>query len=242
MDVMADSIRQIFAQLDAWRHLPAYRLEPRADVFFGLYMRRIVEQRVGEKLHSVVIPELPIRRGTLFGEDVDGANASVKVDYALFSSDGRGVFLVELKTDQGSRRDGQDAYLRAAQCVGMRQIVSGILKIVGATAAQYRPKYLHLLAQLERASMINVPPDVYEAPADQILRHLAGVTVSVADDRPAVEILYVQPKADTADNVIGFDEFAAGLPADDPVAEVFGEYLMRWREPAGAVRPEQATG
>ncbi len=101
-----------------------------------------------------VIPELPLRRGTLFGEYVDGANASVKVDYALFSADGSRVFLVELKTDQGSRRDGQDKYLRAAQAVGMRQILSGIMKIVSATAAQYRPKYLHLLAQLERASMI----------------------------------------------------------------------------------------
>ena len=102
-------------------------------------------------------------------------------------------------------------------------------------------KYLHLLVQLEKAGMIKLPAEVYASPAGQVARYIADVTVSVADSGPAVEVLYVQPTAGASDNVIGFEEFAAGLPEKDPVAEVFGEYLMRWREPAGAVRPERGT-
>ncbi|MBC8446486.1 MAG: hypothetical protein H8D78_01940 [Chloroflexi bacterium] len=237
-----ESIRQIFEQLDAWRHLPAYRLEPRADVFFGLYMQRVVEKRVDRDLHPVMIPELPLRRGTLFGEQVKGRNASVKVDYALFTQQCDAVFLVELKTDQASRREGQDAYLLAAQSVGLAGIIDGILKIIRATSVQYRPKYLHLLARFEELGLLRVPGEMYTAGNTDILSYLTEVSITLPVSDPPMEVLYVQPQSVGANNVIDFEEFAKGLPAKDPVADVFREYLVRWREPAGAERPRRATG
>lgn len=81
-------------------------------------MRDVIEQYISRELHSVVIPELPLRRGTLFDESVAGPNASMKVDYALFTKNGDAVYLVEFKTDQASRREEQDTYLLAAQRAG----------------------------------------------------------------------------------------------------------------------------
>jgi hypothetical protein len=49
-----------------------------------------------------LIPEFPLRRGTLWSETTEGASQSVKVDYLAFSLDRRRAYLVELKTDAGS--------------------------------------------------------------------------------------------------------------------------------------------
>lgn len=223
-------IRDLFEQLDAWRHLPAYRLEARADAFFGLYMREVLAAHLGRELHGVVIPELPLRRGTLFGEEAAGPNQSVKVDYALFGAGCEVGYLVELKTDQGSRREEQDAYLGRARELGMAAILEGIVKIVEATSAVYRPKYLHLLARLEELGLIRLSPEARAA------GRVAAKDV-VIEERARemqLDVLYVQPHSDGSAGVIGFEEFARLLPAQDPVAELFREYLLRWREPAGA--------
>ena len=36
----------LFDLLDRWRHLPSYRLEPRADVVFGLFLTRALDQHL----------------------------------------------------------------------------------------------------------------------------------------------------------------------------------------------------
>lgn len=90
-------------------------------LFFALFMRQVVERRTSVALRRTMIPEFPLRRGTLWGEDTDGADASTKVDYALSSQDERSVFFVELKTDQSSRRDEQDAYPVESSRCGFRK-------------------------------------------------------------------------------------------------------------------------
>ena len=47
-------IEQVFELLDRWRHLPAYRLEPRIDVFLGLYLRDVLTARIGSELLEIV--------------------------------------------------------------------------------------------------------------------------------------------------------------------------------------------
>ena len=40
-----ESVQQVFSLLDRWRHLPNYQLERRADIFFAVYLPKILEQR-----------------------------------------------------------------------------------------------------------------------------------------------------------------------------------------------------
>ena len=40
-------LEELFARLDDWRHLPAYQLERRADIFFSLYLPDVLARRVG---------------------------------------------------------------------------------------------------------------------------------------------------------------------------------------------------
>lgn len=224
-------VRQLFEQLEAWRHLPAYRLEARADTFFGLYMREVISTLVGQELHRVVVPELPLRLGTLVGESIARPNQSVKVDYALFTDDASQAYFIELKTDQSSRRKKQDEYLNTARVLGMAPILKGILQIVDATNTNYRPKYMHLLARLEKLGFIEVPADT------DSLSWLAGgceVQINPSSENVPIKVLYVQPESDGSDTVIDFKEFGDALPKGDPVAELFREYLIRWRSPAGA--------
>lgn len=235
------SLRRLFEQLDAWRHLPAYRLESRADAFFGLYMREVVQAKVGKELHEVIIPELPLRRGTLFGESVPGPNKSVKVDYALFTRARDAVYLVELKTDRLSRRVEQDEYLLDAQRVGLTGIIDGILRIVAATGSAYRAKYLHLLALLQQVGLVALPEGVLDAEASSLGSLLREVRATVSGDPPPVQVLYVQPLADESSLSIGFEEFGSALPEGDPVASVFKEYLVRWCRQAGEERPSPVS-
>jgi hypothetical protein len=64
--------------MDRWRHLPAYQLERRADIFFSAYLPAVVAEHVGVRVSPSVVPELPVLR-SLFGREREGCS-SVKVD------------------------------------------------------------------------------------------------------------------------------------------------------------------
>ena len=93
----ADLLYSVFPTFDDWRHLPTYQLERRVDVFFGLLLPEIVETEFGiERKYLEVIPEFPLRKGTLEECSVNTGrrddkrnrdNRSTKVDFAVFSRD-----------------------------------------------------------------------------------------------------------------------------------------------------------
>ena len=144
-----DPLEIVFRHLDVWRHLPNYQLERRADIFFSVYLKGVVEEFVGVELDDEVLPELPLKRD-LIGPELP-TNKSVKVDYALFAKDRSRVFFVELKTDGASRRDAQDGYLEVARRLGFRRIVEGVRAILlNATAHQ---KYHRLRRVLGAAGL-----------------------------------------------------------------------------------------
>lgn len=74
---------ELLRQLDEWRHLPDYQLERRVDVFFGMFLPKVIEKRFGVCVDTVV-PEFPLRKGTLDPESSEG-NQSVVVDFAVFA-------------------------------------------------------------------------------------------------------------------------------------------------------------
>jgi hypothetical protein len=80
-------IEQLFDLLDHWRHLPAYQLERRADILFALYLPEFLSERLGIPIRAEMIPEFPVRLGTIYPETVDN-NSSCKIDYLAFSVDG----------------------------------------------------------------------------------------------------------------------------------------------------------
>ncbi|MCA9597700.1 MAG: hypothetical protein KC776_30515 [Myxococcales bacterium] len=236
------SITTVFALLDRWRHLPAYQLERRADVFFALYLREVVSAHVGVELHTVMIPELPLRRGMLYGDGEPSPNKTAKADYLLATASCDTFYLLELKTAQTSRRTKQDQYLELAKKAGLRAIVDGVIAVAAASSSKYLQKYLHLLSDLSALGLVEVPAQLYDEVFPSVraraTRGLAQVRNLVGTPEPPLRILYVQPEAESAANTIGFAEYAAIVNGhDDDVSRAFARALRQWIEPAGQVRP-----
>jgi len=88
---MSEQFTTICKLLNAWRGLPAYQLERRADIFFALYLPDIMKKHPKIEVtinYNDIIPEFPIQ--------IDNTSYSNKVDYAVFSENSS--FLIELKT------------------------------------------------------------------------------------------------------------------------------------------------
>ena len=126
-----DHVMELFSRMDAWRHLPSYQLERRADLFFALYLPQVLQAKLGFPIRPELVPEFPVRSGTICPQDP--TNRSSKIDYLALSADGAHAVFVELKTDNKSRRSKQDEYLLAAQEVGLSSLLEGLLNIFCAT-------------------------------------------------------------------------------------------------------------
>ena len=152
-------IKTLFDRLDSWRHLPNYQLERRADVFFSLYLQHVLQSRLGFEISPVIIPEFPVRIGTIYPHiDID---KSYKVDYACFSADKKTVVFVELKTEGQSRRKSQDKYLLASCAIDFSALIEGVIKIFQATQSKH--KYFYLLSELAHAGFLTIPAEMCEA-------------------------------------------------------------------------------
>jgi hypothetical protein len=227
-----DPIDIIFQHLDRWRHLPAYALERRADVFFSVYLKGFIEDQSGIALEDEILPELPLKHSE--------TARSVKVDFVIFPKDRERVFFLELKTDPKSRRDRQDEYLLAAQAGGFRRIVEGIREIFLRTDSHQ--KYFHLACALERLGFLRMPSEVesflYSNPrrGQEFERCLQAIEVMPHD--PPIKVIYLQPIATNEPNCLGFEQFARYIGRfSDPFSQRFAERLLAWKEAAGATPP-----
>src|SRR5215203_3491788 len=93
-----DLIDNLFSKLDNWSKLPAYQLERRADIFFALYLEKVLELKTGVKIDKI-IPEFPVRKADI---DPKGNNQSFKIDYIAISKTNKTIYFIELKTSQKS--------------------------------------------------------------------------------------------------------------------------------------------
>ena len=234
-----DPLQTIFHHLDRWRHLPAYQLERRADIFFSAYLKGVLEEFTGAELEDRILPELPIKRDIIWPDNP--SNQSVKVDYALFSKDRNTVFLVELKTDAASRRDSQDDYLEKARRAGLPCILEGIKAIALKTNA--RQKYYHLLANLAELGLMSLPVDLedylYPRARPGLTERLRQVAVKVKPPGSSIEVIYIQPNETEGVRCVDFNTFATYVEQfDDPVSREFCAALRRWAEGrAGSTSP-----
>lgn len=147
MSVMYEVLRQ----LDEWRHLPAYQLERRVDVLFGMFLPKVIEKAFGVCVDDV-IPEFPLHKALLTDEPCDPSKASshhsVNVDFAVFGHRGevKRLLLVELKTDTESLNDKQLKNMKTAQCARSSKLLQGVIS--AAQHSQSKRKYAHLIWRL----------------------------------------------------------------------------------------------
>ena len=236
---MTSPLDTVFDHMDRWRHLPAYQLERRADLFFSAYLADVVAAHTGVAVSPILVPELPIRRDLIWPEQP--SKKSVKVDYVVFAADRSKVFFIELKTDAGSRRVAQDHYLARVVDVGFRAVVEGIVDISQATNAYQ--KYGHLLHALACHGCLRLPDrlddHLWPTVRPGLGKLLREVEVTVGEGELAIEVVYVQPEASGGEACIDFETFAAHVEQhEDAVSRAFAGALRRWVGRAGAERPD----
>ena len=222
------SLERVLALMDKWRHLPAYQLERRADVLFGLFLPDVLGTHFGIKVNPILIPEFPIKK--------EGDNQSKKVDYFGLQESARvrRAFLIELKTDMASRREEQDDYLRQAVSDGLKKVILGIIEICRAT--DERKKYVHLLKLLSCVKLIEYEDTLFPPTQPGFGGALDVIQKKVAKtgtrDWPSLEVVYVQPRMPP--NVIDFSKFAeVAEEGGSDIGRTFACYLREWTKDAG---------
>lgn len=216
----------LFDQMDRWRHFPNYQLERRADIFFALYLPEVVQAKVGFPVRAEMIPEFPVRIGTIFPNIQ--SDKSYKIDYIALSAALDQAVIVELKTEMLSRRVEQDEYLLAARQVGLPGLLAGLLDIFRATNS--KRKYFRLLQYLESLDLLQIPTSLKEIMARSHLQGANQASRQIVITRIPIQsrIVYVQPTGEGED-VISFEEFAKVVEKhDDPMSQRFAESLRRW--------------
>ena len=206
-------INKIFDTLDNWRNLPAYQLERRADIFFAIYLKEIIKNRFGDEIDDTIIPEFPIRKGTIFPDiEKKTRNLSYKVDYLAFCKSSETLYLIELKTDQNSISPDQIQYLNKAKDANIKSLIDGILAIKDKTNSKI--KYSYLLNELSKIGWVDL-----------------NTLVNTSTDFKNVKVIFITPIDEKKDiEVIDFDEIITILSAHTDVFTLrFIESLKNWK-------------
>jgi hypothetical protein len=219
----------IFDRMDKWRHLPKYALERRADIFFGVYLKTALEAKYKIKIKDEIIPEFPVRKASI-DPSIQRNQSSFNVDFVAFSEDNKTVFIIELKTDIGSRRAGQDYYLTAVKNIGLAGLIHGLVKIFRAT--KIKRKYFHLFKMLEDAGIVELPDQLQPLVYSKNMRGINDLIREVKIVAPVgqMKVVYIQP-VDEGENIINFNEFASLIGGlGDPITQRFVQSLKTWSQ------------
>ncbi len=227
----------LFDLLDRWRHLPAYQLERRADIFFGLFLPEVLNDHLlsrGIEIDQRLIPEFPLGQANTKRSD--------KADFFALSVDRKHAFLIELKTDMRSLRNSQEDYLNRAVARGLAAILCDLRGMAKATDRHARRKYFHLLEAVAGLGLLRLPPGL----EDKIHGPSRGVydlieSIEVAPHLPVLEIIHVLPNASGQMNCIDFPSFACVVARRGKLGARFAESLREWSIVAPGERRKQAT-
>jgi hypothetical protein len=205
-------LTELFDNMDAWRHLPAYQLERRADIFFSIYLPDLLRDKYGVMVGGV-LPEFPIRVGTV--DPNSYSNQSFKIDYLIKVRDADRVIFLELKTDDGSRRSKQDWYLERACQVGLPTLLEGLREIYRSTTS--KRKYRYLLDRLHDMGLIMLKD---------------GGGFQIPQTHYDIQIVYLQPNnPEGTDDIISFRDAAQSIRQhDDELSGRFAQSLLEWAD------------
>jgi hypothetical protein len=142
-----------FEMMIDWKQLPAYKAEPRIDSLIGYYLKDILNDVLSIKIDGL-IPEFPLRLGTLYSEqnNTKYADRSYKVDFWAVGTDKKN-YLIEFKTDNGSINDKQMDYLKTSANIGTEGLINGVKTI--EKASRSKDKYKHLTNKLKEYGLID---------------------------------------------------------------------------------------
>jgi len=223
-----NQIITLFDRMDAWRHLPNYQLERRADLFFSLYLAEVLEDKLGFPVQKQFVPEFPVRIGTIYPHIP--TNKSFKIDYLALSQDAKKAIFVELKTEGVSRRDKQDQYLLASSKTGLHNLLGGILEIFRVTTS--KRKYFCLLEDLENMGLLRIPDEMKKIMSSPTLRRANELSKDIKIITKATEatIVYIQPNGNDP-GIISFADFSAVVKKyNDPLSQRFAQSLLEWAD------------
>jgi hypothetical protein len=205
-------IDKIFNHLDEWRHLPAYQLERRTDIFFAIYLPDIIKWKFRQNIEHVV-PEFPVRLGSLDTMNKhENPNHSIKIDYLAVCNESKTVYLIELKTDTSSHREKQDLYMEKAKEINVKSLIDGVLEIRKATSSSI--KYDNLISVLAQIGWVD------------------PFTLTNTSEDYNIEIIYIQPtKPDHSEKtIISFADIAHSLAErQDKLTQRFVKSLEKWK-------------
>ena len=220
-----DNIKNIFSNLDKWSNFPNYQLERRADIFFSIYLKEIIKDKINEEI-SLIIPEFPVRVGTI-NKEKSYLNLSYKIDYIAFCESNRKIYLIELKTDSGSLRDKQIEYLNKTKTAGISEIIEkSLLTIYDVTDKSYKSKYKAMFNDLKDIGILDNNFEYIES-------------------NYTFEILYILPEFDentnkylkkenviTREQTITFDDIIKSISHhQDDLTKRFIQSLVLWKNP-----------
>lgn len=260
------TVAHMFDLMDAWRHLPGFRLEGRLAPFFELFLLDVLDEHLGRdiELHPIVIPEFPLRIGTLYSKQelvekrpkddrTPHENQSYNVDYVAFSRDCKTAFLVELKTDMTSVDDKQKTYLSDARNLGLGPLVDGIVRICGTKGIRKRSKYVHLIDLLAKLELVTIPEReslyqmTFPQPRSGWTKAFDGVKPAVDGKLENTRVIYIQPRIpipESAKDKLGqdfeyiyFRDVAEIVRWLGDLGSVFAHYLRKWAEDPGRRYP-----
>ncbi|MGY6588401.1 MAG: hypothetical protein ACXIUB_08955 [Wenzhouxiangella sp.] len=247
-----DQINRIFDQLDDWRHLPTYQLERRADIFFSLYLREILQTYISTEIQETIIPEFPLLQKTL--DPSKNFDLHFSADYLAVSADLKRAFLIELKTDPNSSRTAQNQYLRQAKDVGLREMLEGLMNAFKPSMIQKsRIKRFYLLEKLRSIGLITGLDlaATFIAKDRQQGFTKAFQEARVASVQPEISLVCIHPEdkdpaerkhddctdKNTFDHWISFKDVIAVVEKhSDPLSQRFAQSLGAWRETAAGAR------
>ena len=191
---MVNTIAEVFRKLDEWRDLPAYQLERRVDIFFGLLLPEFMRSKFCVT-DPTVIPEFPLNKSIIGATNND---QSVKVDYAVFGKrDGANcVFLVELKTDIKSIDERQLTYMKCAERAGFRELLRGVK--LSAERSREKRKYAHLIWKLNELNYLDVGSGfsnmIWESKRPGFAESYRRLCVRTDFDEPKIELVVIVPR------------------------------------------------
>ena len=229
-----NQIITLFDRMDAWRHLPNYQLERRADLFFSLYLAEVLEVKLGFPVQKQFVPEFPVRIGTIYPHIP--INRSFKIDYLALSQDTKKAIFVELKTEGVSRRTKQDQYLLASCQAGLHNLLGGILEIFRVTNS--KRKYFCLLEHLENMGLLRIPDEMKKAMSSPTLRGVNELSqdIEIITNITEARIVYIQPNGNDP-GIISFADFSAVVKKyNDPLSQRFAQSLLEWADRKAGVK------
>lgn len=202
-------INEIFDRLDEWHNFPAYFLEGRTDIFFGIYLPNIIKQKYGSTVTHIV-PEFPLKAGSLFDTDPTQSTCPIKVNFLAICESEKVIYMVSLKTDINSLRPLQYQHLSKNKKQTIKDIVDGILDI--QQASMLKKKYNNLLYKLHTVGWLD----------ESLTKNTTG--------KYDIKLVYIQPADNSGqNNIITFDNIIEYLSEKkDFLSTRFCKSLSSW--------------